>query len=240
MIQICDFPISEGPVSGAMVEPIARRLFAPDIAIALCDPRSPLGGLLTPERGGTSRMVAKRQLEFTAGRIAARRAMVALGQPAQPVLPGPDRAPIWPDGLVGSLSHCDSLCLCAMAHARDVQSLGVDVEEDIALEPELIDTILTPPERKWLNHQRAGDMARLAKLLFSAKETAYKAQYPLSREVLDFEAIAVLPDLAAGTFAATFTRAVGPFASGTQVAGRFARAHGLILTGLTLRRQGGG
>jgi len=83
-------------------------------------------------------------------------------------------------------------------------------------------------------------MARLAKLLFSANETAYKAQYPLSREVRDFEAIAVLPDLAAGTFAATFTRAVGPFASGTQVAGRFARAHGLILTGLTLRRQGGG
>jgi len=103
----------------------------------------------------------------------------------------------------------------------------------------MIDTILTPPERKWLNHQRPGDMARLAKLIFSAKETAYKAQYPLSREVLDFECIAVLPDLAAGTFAATFTRAVGPFASGTVMGGRFARTHGLILTGLTLWRRGG-
>jgi len=239
MIPISDFPIFDGPMAGAMVEPYARALFAPDIAIAMCDPRAPLGSLLSPERTGTSRMVAKRQREFTAGRIAARRAMVALGHPAQPVLPGADRAPIWPEGLVGSLSHCDSLCLCAMAHARDVRALGVDVEEDTPLEPEMIDTILTAPERKWLNHQRPGDMAKLAKLLFSAKETAYKAQYPLSREVLDFECIAVLPDLAAGTFAATFTRAVGPFASGTQMAGKFARVHGLILTGLTLRQHGG-
>jgi 4'-phosphopantetheinyl transferase EntD len=238
MIQISDFPISDGPLAGAMVEPHARTLFAPDIAIALCDPRAPLGGLLTPERSGTQRMVAKRQREFTAGRIAARRAMVALGQAPQPVLPGADRAPIWPDGLVGSLSHCDSLCLCAMAHARDVRALGVDVEEDTPLEPEMIDTILTPPERKWLNHQRPGDMANLAKLMFSAKETAYKAQYPLSREVLNFEAIAVLPDLAKGTFEATFTRAVGPFASGTRMAGKFIRTHGLILTGLTLRPHG--
>lgn len=240
MIQISDFPISGGPVSGAMVEPHARALFAPEIALALCDPRAPMGSLLSPERSGTARMVAKRQREFTAGRMAARRAMVALGHAPQPVLPGADRVPIWPDGLVGSLSHCDSLCLCAMGHARDVQSLGVDVEEDTPLPPEMIDTILTPPERKWLNHQRAGDMANLAKLIFSAKETAYKAQYPLSREVLDFESIAILPDLAANTFAATFTRAVGPFASGTVMGGKFTRAHGLILTGLTLWRRGQG
>ncbi|WP_226780961.1 4'-phosphopantetheinyl transferase family protein [Oceaniglobus trochenteri] len=240
MIAISDFSISDGPMSGAMVEPAARGLFADDIAIALCDPRAPMGNLLMPERSGMTRMVAKRQLEFTAGRIAAHRAMAALGQPAQPVMPGPDRAPIWPAGLVGSLSHCDSLCLCAMAHARDVRTLGVDVEEDEPLDPEMIDLICTSPERNWLGAQPGAEQGRLAKLIFSAKETAYKAQYPLSREVLDFQAIAILPDLAGGIFATTFTRAVGPFASGSRMQGRFARSHGLILTGLTLRHPGGG
>lgn len=236
---ITDLHSQNSPPAGPTVDTIARGLFAQDIAIALVDPRVQLGGLLIPERSGIARMVPKRQREFTAGRVAAQRAMAALGQPAQPVLPGPDRAPIWPEGLVGSLSHCDSLCICAMAHRRDVLSLGVDVEEDTALEAEMIDTILTAPERRWLNHQRAGDMGRLAKLIFSAKETAYKAQYPLTREVLDFESIAVQPDLATGMFAATFTRSAGPFATGTRMEGRFARFAGLILTGLTLRRRGG-
>ncbi|WP_240611046.1 4'-phosphopantetheinyl transferase family protein [Oceaniglobus ichthyenteri] len=238
MNAISDFPISDDAISGAMVQPHVRGLFDGDIAVALCDPRAPMGSLLSPERQGMGRMVAKRQLEFTAGRIAAHRAMAALGRPRQPVIPGPDRAPIWPDGLVGSLSHCDSLCVCVMAPTGPVRSLGVDVEEDTALDPEMIETILTPPERAWMARQPEDEAGRLAKLIFSAKETAYKAQYPMTREVLDFGAIAILPDLAQGRFTATFTRAVGPFASGSTLQGRMARAHDLILTGLTLRPQG--
>jgi len=240
MIPMSKIAAHEGPVSGAMVDPHARGLFDADIALALCDPRAPLGGLLSPERAGMGRMVDKRQREFTAGRVAAHRAMAELGYPAQPVLPGADRAPIWPDGLMGSLSHCDSLCICAMGRSRDVQSLGVDVEEDAPLDAELFDAILTPPERNWLNKQPADEMGRLARLLFSAKETAYKAQYPLSRTVLDFESISIELGIETGRYDAIFMHSVGPFATGTRLSGRFVRAQGLILTGITLRRRPGG
>ncbi|WP_102110520.1 4'-phosphopantetheinyl transferase family protein [Oceaniglobus roseus] len=212
-----------------------RALFAPDIAVALCDPRQPLGGLLGLESKGLGRMVDTRQREFTAGRFAARRAMAELGVPPQPVLPGQDRAPVWPEGLVGSLSHCHRLCICALGRSPDVRALGVDVEPNTILEAELLETVCTRSECDWLYRQRDETRGFLAKLLFSAKETAYKAQYPLTGAILDYHDIAVLPDLPRGRFWAAFTREVAMFEKGAELEGRFVIEDGLILTAMTLR-----
>ncbi|WP_158234108.1 4'-phosphopantetheinyl transferase family protein [Oceaniglobus indicus] len=216
-----------------------RGLFPSDIAVALCDPRRPLGGLLGREGRDLNRMVDRRQREFTAGRYAARQAMAELGVPPQPVLPGADRAPIWPDGLVGSLSHDTAVCICAMGRSDDVRSIGVDVEGNTPLDGDLVETVCTADERDWLATQPDDQRDRLAKLLFSAKETAYKTQYPLTRALLDYHDIAVSPDLSLGGFRATFRIDVGEFSRGDTLSGQFHRDDDLIFTAMCLRPAAG-
>ncbi len=75
------------------------------------------------------------------------------------------------------------------ARSTDYQSYGVDVEPATALEPDLIDVICTPSERAWVADQPNPGIA--AKLIFSAKEAFYKAQYPLTGKVIAFDAVTV-------------------------------------------------
>jgi 4'-phosphopantetheinyl transferase EntD len=50
--------------------------------------------------------VEKRRREFVTTRRCARQALAQLGVPPVPIRPGPGRAPVWPAGVVGSLTHC--------------------------------------------------------------------------------------------------------------------------------------
>src|SRR5262245_27478480 len=74
------------------------------------------------------RAVAKRQAEFACGRRCARRALAMLGIENFPLVPGPHRAPLWPSGVVGSITHCTDLCAAVVARAGRIQSLGLDAE----------------------------------------------------------------------------------------------------------------
>jgi 4'-phosphopantetheinyl transferase EntD len=211
------------------VEAAARRLFPADVAVAALDPRAAHAGLLAGEAAAIAGAVDRRRREFAAGRIAARRAMAELGAAALPIPSGPDRAPMWPDGIVGSISHTATACVAAVARAT-VRSLGIDVEPAVPLAPELVGTVCAP-ELAWLDAQPAARRGLLATLIFSAKECAYKAQYPLTRTLLGFDAMRVELDPPAATWRAVFLRPVPPFAAGHALAGRLALADGLILTG---------
>ena len=73
------------------------------------DPRAVNEGLLPEERGAVAKAVPKRVAQFTAGRVCARRALAQLGNTEPvPILMGEDRAPQWPAGYVGSISHTDT------------------------------------------------------------------------------------------------------------------------------------
>ncbi|MEU6770082.1 4'-phosphopantetheinyl transferase superfamily protein [Streptomyces sp. NPDC046759] len=133
------------------------------------------------------RAVPKRRREFAAVRGCARRAMEKLGVPAQSVLSGERGAPRWPAGLIGSMTHCDGYCAAALAHAGDLASLGIDAEPHGPLPPDVLPAVCLPAE--------AERIARLAgqrpavhwdRILFSAKESVYKAWFPLTRSWLDF------------------------------------------------------
>ncbi len=165
--------------------------------------------------------IPRRMREFAAGRAALRAAMTDLGLPRQAVPMNPDRSPALPPGLAASITHSASACLAAaMAGPR---GLGIDVEPDMPLPPDLIDTILTPGER---NH------APDARLIFSAKETVYKAQYPVSRHLFSFDAVAIT--LEPHRFTATFLHPAPGFPAGTRLSGQWTRAEGHILTALIL------
>ena len=196
-----------------------RGLLGPGIGVGVTDPTAPGGALWDAETPAIARAVAKRRLEFTAGRVAARAAMADLGLPPAAIPMGEDRAPVWPAGLTGSITHCRTACIAAVAPLGAMRSIGLDIEEATPLAPDLWDTVLTPDERTWLAARPEADRGLLAKRIFSAKEAFYKAQYPLSGRVLGFGEVEVLPELE--TFEAHH--------SGSVAHGRMLATDGLIL-----------
>ncbi|MFJ9929779.1 4'-phosphopantetheinyl transferase [Streptomyces misionensis] len=134
-----------------------------------------------------ARAVAKRRREFAAVRGCARRAMEKLGIPARPVVSGERGAPQWPAGIVGSMTHCDGYCAAALVRATDLASLGIDAEPHGPLPEGVGASVFLPSETARLE-RLAGQRPAVHwdRILFSAKESVYKAWFPLTRQWLDF------------------------------------------------------
>jgi 4'-phosphopantetheinyl transferase EntD len=189
--------------------------------------------LFPAEEALVARAVAKRRREFTTVRACARAALARLGLPPAPILPGPRGAPGWPPGVVGSMTHCDGYRGCALARGGEVRAIGLDAEPDAPLPAGVLRMISLDREREMLRDLPAG--ACWDRLLFCAKESVYKAWYPLAQRWLDFaEADVVLrPD---GTFDARLL-VPGPVVDGRELdgfAGRWLAGRGLLLTAITL------
>lgn len=210
-------------------------LFNADVAIAQGDPRSLAATLYPAEQSYVSRATESRRREFAAGRSLARQAMTSLGVPQAAIPAALDRAPVWPAGIVGSISHCSRWCVAAVARSQDCSSIGIDVEPATPLETDLLDTICDDDELRWLARQAEPGRGLLAKAIFSAKESVYKAQYPLSRQMIDFHAVSVALDIASGSFLARFRVDAELFLSGYQASGRIAITADFIATGVALK-----
>lgn len=154
--------------------------------------------------------VPKRVTEFAAGRQAARAALTALHWPLMAIPMAADRSPIWPTGIAASISHCDGACLAVAGRAADFAGIGLDLEPARPLPEALWPSILGPAE--------AAAQGLQALKIFVAKEAAYKAQFPLSQQVFDFQALIIYFD--DQRFMAEFTTDVPPFAKGDQLTGR--------------------
>ena len=175
----------------------------------------PQGPILLPEEKlHTQGMVAKRVDEFTHGRYCARTAMSMLDMSPQPIGKGANREPIWPTGIVGSITHTANAAAAAVASCHDFRSIGLDMESATPLNDELIDMICLPEE----NSERDGSRA---KLLFSIKEAIYKCLYPEVGAYIDFLEMHVELDIPKNSFCAgRFTKAKYMDLA-TQMEGRF-------------------
>lgn len=169
----------------ALGHTLAQRL-GPGVGVSVSDLQAGSGALYPDEQTAVARAVPKRQREFAAGRLNARRAMAQLGEPPRSVPCGLDRAPVWPAHLVGSISHTDDACVAVVGFKHTVGALGIDLETDRGLEPDLWASIATPAELCVAGGLPAERRARWMLRLFSAKEAVYKWQYPLSGRLLDF------------------------------------------------------
>lgn len=212
----------------------ARAMVGPSVGVGVADPSAPGGDLFAEEKRAIRSAVDKRVREFTAGRIAARAAMRNIGVEPQPIPMADDRSPTWPDGMVGSITHCDDVCIAVVARRTDARALGIDVEPDTPLADDLRDTVCRPNEVDWLSTQPAERRAQLAKVIFSAKEAAYKAQYPLSGILFGHEGLSVTPNLSAGRFTARFRMDAPPFETDDEITGSIAIDGGYILTSVIL------
>ena len=149
--------------------------------------------------------VQKRRREFTSARACARIALAALGMERPPLVPGPRGAPSWPPAVVGSMTHCCGYRAAAVARQQDVIALGIDAEPHERLPPGVLETIATPRDREQLLALEAGDGSVCwDRLLFSAKESVYKAWFPLTGRWLGFEEANLVIRPSDRTFTATF------------------------------------
>lgn len=178
------------------------------------------------------RAVEKRRREFCAGRVLAKAGLESLGLPATPILRGEDRAPIWPQGVVGSITHTHGHCAAVVARSAQIRAVGIDVEQASELKPGVYEAITTPGEREEL---AGADALRVGKVIFSAKECAYKAQYALTQKYLPFSAMSVRID-PSGLWTATFNVAAGEFRPGDVIEGRFAYVGAFVATSAVLVR----
>jgi 4'-phosphopantetheinyl transferase EntD len=196
-----------------------------------------LDSLFPIEAERMAKAVEKRRREFALGRRLARDGLARLGVAPTAIPMGPDRAPEWPGGIVGSITHTKSWCAAAVARADDVAGLGLDVEMAEDLAHKLWDSICTPRDLAWLDAHPEGERARLAKAIFSAKESAYKAQYLVTRTYLGFMAMSVELDVAAGTFVATFEQPSGQaFVPGDVLRGRVRWTRDVVATAVVIDR----
>ncbi|MCX7566453.1 4'-phosphopantetheinyl transferase superfamily protein [Sulfitobacter sp. F26169L] len=221
-----------------LVAALARSVLPDGIAVAACDPRVMPSKIEAAEDAAIRTAVPRRRTEFHAGRAAARAALSMLDIAPQPILTGPDRAPVWPAGVTGSISHSRTACAAAVGLCRDWRGIGIDLEEATPLDPALLPEICTRSERAWLSTLGPDDQAHMAKLLFSAKEAAYKAQYQVTRTLFGFDTFEIRVDRDASRFRAVFQTSHGPFAAGDILRGRFRQAAGLLVTGVAVRQSG--
>ena len=210
-----------------MHQPLFERLLGPHVETEELDPHSLEGGLLKAEEEAVAGAAQTRIEQFTAGRVCSRIALGRLGvATTTPILRGEDRAPIWPPGFVGTISHTDTWCAAAVARAEDVRSIGIDLEPATPLKESLWRRVCTPKERDWL-HELA-EPGLTGKILFSAKESVYKCQYPLTTKFLGFHAVEV--ELDDGAFRAVFQQEAGEFRPGDVMSGRYLVEEGLVAT----------
>jgi 4'-phosphopantetheinyl transferase EntD len=204
-------------------------------AEAWADP--PEAWLFPAEEALLARAVDKRRREFTTARHCARTALRDLGLPPAPILPGERGAPQWPDGVVGSMTHCAGYRAAALARGADFVTIGIDAEPDEPLPDGVAEAVTAGGEPGALARLRADHPGvSWDRLLFSAKESVYKAWFPLTRRWLDFAEATVTLDPAAGTFTARLL-VPPPVVAGRELTGftgRWLARDGLVVTAIAV------
>ncbi|MFG2844381.1 4'-phosphopantetheinyl transferase [Kitasatospora sp. NPDC048296] len=209
----------------------------PDVVVTEVAYDDPPEARLEPaEEAVVAKAVDKRRREFTTVRHCARAALARLGVPYRPLVPGLRGAPSWPDDVIGSLTHCDGFRAAAVARAGALASVGIDAEPALPLPEGVLDAVALPVEQQRL--------AKLAaehpdtpwdRILFSAKESVYKAWFPLTGLWLDFHEaeLDLFPD---GTFSARLL-VPGPVVGDRRIEGfdgRWAVRDGLLATAIAV------
>lgn len=184
--------------------------------------------------------VERRSREFTTGRSCARAALRQLGISPIPILRGAMREPLWPACVVGSITHCRGYRAAAAAMRKNVMTIGIDAEPHEPLPAGILHQVALAQEEDWLATAPPG--INWDRVLFSAKESVFKAWFPLAKTWLDFEHALVTFDSGSGTFLARLLVPWPPHAGMEQTVfcGRFLVRAGLILTAITVQRNNAG
>jgi 4'-phosphopantetheinyl transferase EntD len=232
---------------------VIEKILPSGVAVAEVFSDLPDAVLMPAEEELVHRYVEKRRLEFTTTRHCARRALGELGIAPVPILKGERGAPVWPPDTVGSMTHCTGYRAAAVAHGADVLTIGIDAEHNAPLPDDVHDNIaLTTEQLREHELRRRNPDIHWDRLLFSAKESVYKAWFPLTRRWLGFEEadIVLHPDgsftaeiLASPATAGTGANVRIPFGAvpeptedPSEFRGRWLAADGLLVTTIVVEK----
>lgn len=182
---------------------------------------------IPPVRG-----VAKRQSEYLAGRLCAREALRRLNGHAIAPAVGADRAPQWPSGVSGSITHGDNWAAALVAASDQWRGIGLDVERLLPTERalRLQGEILTPEELSRLDGLDDEARALRISLTFSLKESLFKALYPLTLTHFYFHDAELLDCDHDGARLRLLTDLNHDWRSGAELDGQFALFDGKVLS----------
>lgn len=185
-----------------------------------------------------AKSVAKRRNEFITVRHCARLALADIGVAPVPILKGDKGEPCWPDGVVGSLTHCEGYRGAVVGRRDQVRSVGIDAEPHGTLPRGVLDAISLPAERSELG--ALPGQLHWDRILFCAKEATYKAWFPLTHRWLGFEDAHITFDIDGTGVSGSFESKIliDPAAEHgaplSTLAGRWSMADGLVLTAIVL------
>lgn len=198
--------------------------------------------LLPEEESIVAKAIEKRRREFTTARHCARAALARLGVPPQPILAGRLNEPLWPAGVVGTITHCAGYRGVVVAADSKITTVGIDAEPNEPLTNGVLESVALPDERVHVAELlEARPEIRWDRMLFCAKEAVYKSWFPLAQRWLDFDdAVVTLRPGSAGASTGGFDArllVVGPRVAGrrlTGFSGRWMVEQGLILTAIVV------
>jgi 4'-phosphopantetheinyl transferase EntD len=146
-------------------------------------------GIRLPE--SVARSANRRRAGFFFGRLAASMALSECDFAHCDVSIGAAGEPVFPEGWVGSITHTDALAGAVVLPTESWNGLGIDIESPIR--PELLDhvegTVLSTKEQEVLSSGSAFPRSVLVALVFSAKESFYKAISKVAGRFLDFDVL---------------------------------------------------
>lgn len=165
--------------------------FAADVAFVIASREQSGARQIHPEEEAllSPRAVEKRREEFRLGRVAAHMALEKLGlDPAPAILKGPSREPLWPAGVIGTITHSGDLAIAAVARSERYLGIGLDIELDRNKKSFPLEQICGPEESAWVGS--SDGWIERATAVFSAKESLFKALFPLCNRYIGFKEVA--------------------------------------------------
>lgn len=215
-----------------------RDLLPPGIAAAELTGAGDPALLLANERKSLGRVAPIRAREFTAGRLCARAAVERFGIIDFPISARDDHRPEWPPCLIGSITHNDGFSAAAVGERRRFRAIGIDAERIGRVTCELWNHVFLSTEMNWLKRLPVPEQAKVATLLFSAKEAFYKCQYEITEQWLEFRDVTVQCydwELDCGSFTVRPASNVSIFENDSEpLMGRFAVRDDLMLTAMAI------
>jgi 4'-phosphopantetheinyl transferase EntD len=163
-----------------------NELFPQGVLAAELRGRGDPSALYPAEAAHLQKAVQKRAEEFAAGRLCGRLLLQEFGIRDFAIEVGAHRQPLWPEDLVGSITHTTGFCAAVAAAKKNLRSVGIDTEIAGSVKSELWRGICTPSETTWLRSLPQSEQLAAATLIFSAKEAFYKCQFGLTQERLGF------------------------------------------------------
>jgi 4'-phosphopantetheinyl transferase EntD len=213
-----------------LVRSLIESFFSVTVHVEVAGPEASREPLLPEEEAAVRGAGPTRRRDFVLGRTCAHRALERLGLERQPVLRGEGGAPIWPDGVVGTVSHCGGVAAAAVARSGDVAALGLDLEAAVPLSAELRTYVCGPRELERAQPLGSPPVGDWEKLIFSAKESVFKCHFPVGGRFLEFSDIEIEVASAGRRFLARVAGDPRP------IEGYYGWANGSVVTGALIPR----